>query len=1558
METKTDEPVAPYAATAPKAPAGEAVHPASVRQACAARLTEENAAASPAHESKSSSFFYLLSFAPPLPSPFRSFRGFITHPYILYAIGLGGAIAGGFASFPVLDLVYGLYWSNRITGAATSSEIQAASNFAGIILLCTAAATLIFTWIFQSCFTLASSDLTKRMRLAYVASVLAQDASYFDTHGAGEVASHAGKEINLIRTGFGEKLGFALWTSTIVVCSLIIGFCVAARVTGFLFTVVPLVVVMFALLSKASEAIGAPALRLEGRASSYVEEIVGSMRIVQSFNMAAQLLRKYDKDMLSKLEMFGRRKALIRGTEAGAVYFALFVTYSAAFWFIGFQLVRGNVDLGNGLTAFWNLINALFAFASAVPHIASIVEALSAVRLLRAAIERKPKIDIRNKGGQTLPDTEVHPEFELEDVTLAYPSRPSMPSLRNVNLKMMEGKVTAIVGPSGSGKSTITSLLLREYDPETANVPLESDEAENAKADKEDRRIEAKQAKVTEKESRDEKKGPDGKRDRFSFLSLRKKPTSDSSASQMERASSADSGTRDSSPEKRPEKSVRAEPRVQGGGRVLYSGVDVRQLNLRWLRSQVAIVRQNPQIFTATVFENVAAGLSGTEWAYQPERDGAEDGSPDVKERTAVIRERVRVALRKAQAIDFVEKLPEGMDTPINGGKTGLLSGGQRQRLSLARALVRQPRVLVIDEGTSAIDTNTEDKIRIMLAEEHAQRGMTTILIAHRLSTVEHADTIVVMRSGKIVDQGNHSELMEAKRPDQTYRNMVKFQRAIAEVEHDEANSDAVSISSSSPADGKGVGESEEDANKGALTDAKDAAPASSATMTRPSIAAQRAFSSEEQTTNAASSTIVPLRSEFGGDRQERGNPSMSRRRSSRASEHHHGWSISGRTLPIHQIEHAAESAANKVEMHKVQRYHSHTAQSQMEDNATNGRLSVDSTSTAPSPEAALDVELPSRRLWRNFRATFNEHKLDFTLGIVGAIAAGAVFPAVGWITGNAVDALNEPTPERITSRTHLWALVFLCISVADLALILMQSYYLEMASERMSRSLKYEALSALMRQEIGFFDREEAQSGALAANVSSYPAAVAAATGLVAAQIIIALTNLLGSAILAFVLNWKAAFVTLSPVVVLFFSGWLNVAMLERYERSLHEPASKAASFIAENVDAIKEVSALGRERETLRIFDERARANTPRQLTYLLLGGGGFSISQAAVFGTSALIFYYGGTLLAEGNLSITSVYAIFEAAVISVFAGGRIFTFTGDIGRAAAAFRALCGWYERRPRVASLAPRDGSRSGAATPARSPDAPADLSWTTHDIIFHDVELRYPRRPNHPAIRDLNLTIHAGQHQAFCGTSGSGKSTILQMVQRFYDPYRGTITVGPTDIRAIDMDDLRSAMSYVSQDACLYEGTIRFNLLLGAAKNQQVSDEELEACCEDACIADFVRGLPQGYDTDIGSKGTQLSGGQRQRICIARALIKKPQILLLDEATSALDAQAEVSVQKALDNASRGRTTLTVAHRLSTIRGADVIHVVEDGAIVESGSHAELVARRGRYLELIQAQL
>jgi ATP-binding cassette subfamily B (MDR/TAP) protein 1 len=314
----------------------------------------------------------------------------------------------------------------------------------------------------------------------------------------------------------------------------------------------------------------------------------------------------------------------------------------------------------------------------------------------------------------------------------------------------------------------------------------------------------------------------------------------------------------------------------------------------------------------------------------------------------------------------------------------------------------------------------------------------------------------------------------------------------------------------------------------------------------------------------------------------------------------------------------------------------------------------------------------------------------------------------------------------------------------------------------------------------------------------------VAAATGLTSSQLIVSCTNLVGSVILAFILSWKAAVVVLAPLVILFFSSWANVVMLERYESEVSVPAGKAASYVAENVDAMKEIAALGRELEVMRRFDEQARTE-PKRTQYLIWGAGGFAISQVskgsstrindpltlfqmAVLAVSALIFYWAGArLYADGEISQTNLYALFEAGVIGVFSAGRLLTFVPDLGRALSAFRKIVGWSERKPRVAQLPLTDQPFTGIG-----------------DIVFSDVELRYPQRPDHPALTGLNLVIKSGQTHAFVGPSGAGKSTILQMVARFYDPAFGTVSVGGIDVRTVPVEVFREKIGLVSQDPVL----------------------------------------------------------------------------------------------------------------------------------------------------------
>ena len=240
--------------------------------------------------------------------------------------------------------------------------------------------------------------------------------------------------------------------------------------------------------------------------------------------------------------------------------------------------------------------------------------------------------------------------------------------------------------------------------------------------------------------------------------------------------------------------------------------------------------------------------------------------------------------------------------------------------------------------------------------------------------------------------------------------------------------------------------------------------------------------------------------------------------------------------------------------------------------------------------------------------------------------------------------------------------------------------------------------------------------------------------------------------------------------------------------------------------------------------------------------------------------------------------------------------------------------------------------------------------------VEFRDVHFRYPTRPEQPVLRGLNLSVKPGQYIALVGASGCGKSTTIALLERFYDPLVGGIYVDGKEISSLNINDYRSFIALVSQEPTLYQGTIKENVLLGADR-EDVPDSEIEFACREANIYDFIMSLPDGFSTVVGSKGSMLSGGQKQRIAIARALLRDPKILLLDEATSALDSESEHVVQAALDKAAKGRTTIAVAHRLSTIQKADVIYVFDQGVVVESGDHNELMSKGGRYSELVNLQ-
>jgi len=319
-------------------------------------------------------------------------------------------------------------------------------------------------------------------------------------------------------------------------------------------------------------------------------------------------------------------------------------------------------------------------------------------------------------------------------------------------------------------------------------------------------------------------------------------------------------------------------------------------------------------------------------------------------------------------------------------------------------------------------------------------------------------------------------------------------------------------------------------------------------------------------------------------------------------------------------------------------------------------------------------------------------------------------------------------------------------------------------------------------------------------------------------------------------------------------------------------------------------------------------------------------------------ALVVWIGGHAVVAGEMSGGELTAFLLYTTIVAVSLGALAGLWGALQRAAGATGRLFAIVDAVPEI-----RD-----PADPRPLPPGPADLS-------FRDVRFRYPTRPDHEVLRGIDLEVAAGELVALVGPSGAGKTTITALVPRFFDPTAGSVRLAGVDLRALSLVELRGALALVPQDPVLLGETIAEAVAYGVPGADRAA---VEAACREANAHDFIQALPDGYETAVGERGLQLSGGQRQRIAIARALLRDPRVLILDEATSHLDSESAALVQAALTRLVAGRTTLVVAHRLSTVRRADRIVVVEDGRIVEEGAHGDLVAAGGLYHRLVSHQL
>jgi len=431
---------------------------------------------------------------------------------------------------------------------------------------------------------------------------------------------------------------------------------------------------------------------------------------------------------------------------------------------------------------------------------------------------------------------------------------------------------------------------------------------------------------------------------------------------------------------------------------------------------------------------------------------------------------------------------------------------------------------------------------------------------------------------------------------------------------------------------------------------------------------------------------------------------------------------------------------------------------------------------------------------------------------------------------------------------------------------------------------------------------------------------------------------TLIGGTVLLFIVSPKLTGLVLLVVPVLLGPIFLFGRRVRTLTVASQDRFANAVGFAGESVDAIETVQAFGRESSAIARFGAAVEAAFGVSLVRMKARALMTAMIIVVMFGGVTLVLWLGAQDVIAGRMSPG---ALLQFVLLSVFAAGAVGALGeswGDVQKAAGAME----------RIDELMRAEAAIRPPETPTILPEPP------TGEVSMSAVRFAYPGRPDLPALKGFSLTVRPGETVALVGPSGAGKSTVFRLLLRFYDPQAGVVSVDGVDVRAADPVAVRGRFAWVSQEAPLFSGSANENIRFG---REGASDSEIRAAADEAQALGFIEALPEGFDTPLGERGKSLSGGQRQRMAIARALVRDAPILLLDEATSALDAENERLVQAALDQAMQGRTTIVIAHRLATVLRADRIVVMEEGKVVQEGTHQSLMAQGGLYAHLAELQ-
>lgn len=496
--------------------------------------------------------------------------------------------------------------------------------------------------------------------------------------------------------------------------------------------------------------------------------------------------------------------------------------------------------------------------------------------------------------------------------------------------------------------------------------------------------------------------------------------------------------------------------------------------------------------------------------------------------------------------------------------------------------------------------------------------------------------------------------------------------------------------------------------------------------------------------------------------------------------------------------------------------------------------------------------------------------------------------------------------------------------------------YYLfTVIGDRIVTDLRASLYQAILRQEMAFFD--EQRTGELTSRLASDTQVLQNAVTANLSMVLRYGTQAVGGLALLFYTSWRLALVLVVVLPLVFGVAIFYGRIVRKLSRAVQDAIAESTSVAEESLAGIRTVRSFAREaHEVDRYRDavEHSFSLAKKRSKYGAFFGGGMSFLS---YGALAFVLWLGSAMVMDKTLSAGDLTAFLIYMFMVAFAVGVLSGLYTDFMKAIGASERVFGLLERQPNI-----------------RAAEAPVNAAPKQGEIVFDDVSFAYPTRLERPALDDVSLVISPGETVALVGHSGAGKSTVAHILSRFYDPQRGQILIDGHSLESFEPDTLREHIGMVAQEPLLFSGTIASNVQYGRL---DASEGEVIQALKAARAWEFVSQFPDGINTRIGERGVRLSGGQKQRVAIARAILKDPVILVLDEATSALDVESEALVQQALETLMQDRTTVIIAHRLSTVQNANKIVVLEQGRVVEIGDHHTLLEKEGHYAQLIAGQ-